>query len=353
LTLRLTGRAGGAGIFLVLGWLAASAYGADPVWPSTHWATTDDSGALGWSTEKLGKAEEFTRAYNATGVMIVQDGKVVASWGEVSHKANVRSVRKSLLSALYGIGVADGRIRLDETLGELGIEDRPPTLSESEKQATIRDLLMMRSGVYHPAAYEGPGIAERRPQRGSHPPGSFWYYNNWDVNTLGVIYEKLVGSSLFQDFERRIAHPIGMEDFSVSDGMPVLEPSSEYPAYTFRLTVRDLARFGCLYLNRGGWSGPQIIPVDWIDESTKPWSQGDRGLDYGYLWWVLPAWARGHPSLQGTYMALGYGGQALAVIPVLHLVVAQLIDVKEGQERIAGPPEFVELLRLIMAAAGS
>jgi hypothetical protein len=52
-------------------------------------------------------------------------------------------------------------------------------------------------------------------------------------------------------------------------------------------------------------------------------------------------------------MALGYGGQALAVIPILHLVVAQLIDVREGEERIAGPPEFLELLRLIISAAGS
>ena len=167
--LRLTGRAGSAGIFLVLGWLAASAYGADPVWPSTHWATRDDPAALGWSIEKLRKAEEYTRAYNATGVMIVQDGKVIASWGEVSHKANVRSARKSLLSALYGIGVADGRIRLDETIGELGIDDRPPSLSESEKQATIRDLLMMRSGVYHPAAYEGPGY-RRKTSTAWEPP---------------------------------------------------------------------------------------------------------------------------------------------------------------------------------------
>ena len=94
----------------------------------------DDPAALGWSTEKLGKAEKYTRAYNPTGVMIVQDGKVVASWGEVSHKANVRSARKSLLSALYGIGVADGRIRLDETLGELGIDDRPPSLSDRKSR---------------------------------------------------------------------------------------------------------------------------------------------------------------------------------------------------------------------------
>jgi CubicO group peptidase (beta-lactamase class C family) len=51
--------------------------------------------------------------------MIVQDGEVIASWGDVAHKANIRSARKSLLSALYGIGVAEGRIRLDQTLGEL------------------------------------------------------------------------------------------------------------------------------------------------------------------------------------------------------------------------------------------
>jgi CubicO group peptidase (beta-lactamase class C family) len=286
--------------------------------------------------------------------MIVQDGKIIASWGDVSHKVNIRSMRKSLLSALYGIGVAEGRIRLDRTIGELGIDDRPPSLSDSEKQAMIRDLLMMRSGVYHPAAYEGPGIAERRPQRGSHSPGSFWYYNNWDVNTLGVIYEQLVGTSVFQSFEERIAQPIGMEDFTVSDGVPVLDPSSDYPAYTFRLTVRDLARFGWLYLNRGAWSDAQIVPADWVDESTKPWSQGEWGRDYGYLWRVLPTgitW--GQPSLAGTYIADGYGGQALAVVPRLRLVVVQLIDVKEGQERIGGRPEFAALLRLIAAAAGS
>jgi CubicO group peptidase (beta-lactamase class C family) len=194
----------------------------------------------------------------------------------------------------------------------------------------------------------------RRPQRGSHPPGSYWYYNNWDFNTLGLIYQKLVGADVFHSFAERIAEPIGVEDFSAADGEFVFEPSSDYPAYTFRLTARDLARFGWLYLNRGAWSGAQILPADWVDESTKPWSQGDRGLDYGYLWWVLPKRATwGQPSVTGSYMALGFGGQGLAIVPQLRLVLAQLIDVKEGQERIGGGREFPELLRLIAAAAGS
>jgi CubicO group peptidase (beta-lactamase class C family) len=339
---------------ILIGWLTSPVSGADRVWPSREWAKTEDPAALGWSIEKIATAREYTRAYDPTAVMIVQDGKVLASWGDVAHKANIRSARKTLLSALYGIGVAEGTIALDKTLGALGIDDRAPSLSESEKQATIRDLLMMRSGVYHAAAYEGPGIAERRPRRGSHPPGGFWYYNNWDVNTLGVIYEKLVRSSVFENFENRIAKPIGMEDLTESDGAAVFDPSSDYPAYTFRLTVRDLARFGWLFLNRGLWSADQIIPAEWIDESTRPWSRAETGLDYGYLWWVLRDEATlGHPSLAGAYMALGYGGQAVAVVPLLGLVVAQLIDVPEGQERIGGPQEFVELLHLIASAASS
>jgi CubicO group peptidase (beta-lactamase class C family) len=353
--LGLSRLSGMASCFLVLGWLCSPAYGADPIWPSTHWAIVDDPAALGWSMEKLTMAEEYTRTYAPTAVMIVQDGKIIAPWGEISHKVNVRSVRKSLLSALFGIGVAEGRIRLDETIGELGIDDRPPGLTEIEKQATIRDLLMSRSGIYHAAAYEAPDAKPKRPRRGSHPPGTFWYYNNWDFNVLGFIYQKLANNNIFQAFEKQIARPIGMEDFTAENGKFVFESSSDYPAYTFRLTARDLARFGWLFLNHGIWSGAQIVPADWVDEATKPWSHTDiPRVDYGYLWWVSPAEVgERHPAFVGSYRALGYGGQALAVIPRLRLVVVQLVDVKEGEERIGGGSEWVELLLLIAAAAGS
>jgi len=120
------------------------------------------------------------------------------------------------------------------------------------------------------------------------------------------------------------------------------------------LTARDLARFGWLFLNQGTWSGGQIVPAGWVDEATKPWSHTDIPVDYGYLWWVSPAdVAERRPEFAGSYRALGYGGQALAVVPRLRLVVVQLVDVKEGEERIAGGREIVELLRLIAAAAGS
>jgi CubicO group peptidase (beta-lactamase class C family) len=128
------------GILLVLaGWLMPPVLGADLLWPSPTWTRAEDPAALGWSMEKLAKAEDYTRAYAPTAVMIVQDGKIIASWGDVAHKVNVRSMRKSFLSALYGVGVAEGHISLDQTIGALGIDDRAPSLSETEKQATIRD----------------------------------------------------------------------------------------------------------------------------------------------------------------------------------------------------------------------
>ena len=138
--------------------------------------------------------------------------------GDVEHKSNLHSCRKSLLNSLIGIAIAEGKINPDETLDNLGIDDNKPSLTKEEKRATVRDLLEARSGVYHPTVYETKGMEEEKPARGSHAPGTFWYYNNWDFNTLGFIYEKATGERIFNAFYRRIAQPIGMQDFKPSDG---------------------------------------------------------------------------------------------------------------------------------------
>src|SRR6202008_3850881 len=119
-------------------------------------------------------------------------------------------------------------------------------LTAEEKGATVRDLLMARSGIYHAALYETAAMAAQRPRRFSHKPGSFWHYNNWDFNTLGTIYERAVRSPIFDGFEREIGRPIGMQDYRPADGESVTGPASVYPAYPFKMSARDLARFGLL-----------------------------------------------------------------------------------------------------------
>jgi CubicO group peptidase (beta-lactamase class C family) len=310
------------------------------------WQSTDP-GSLGWSIAKLDAARRYADRSNATAIMVVQDGKVVARWGDVSRKVSVASIRKSLLSALFGIAVAEGRIKLNSTLSALGIDDTPPSLSEAEKKATVRDLLMARSGVYHPAAHETADMRRKRPDRGSHAAGSYWFYNNWDFNALGTIYRQQTGEDVFRSFEQRIAIPIGMEDFSASDGRYVIEERSEHPAYPFKLTARDAARFGQLFLDAGRWQGRQIVPADWVREATTAYSVTDRGsMGYGYLWWTLKPDVFGN----GAALASGYGGQAIAVVPSKRLVVAQIVDPKDNPKG-ARTSRFVDLLQQLVAAA--
>ena len=224
--------------------------------------------------------------------MVIDKGKVVVDWGSDTMRIKISSMRKSLLSCLYGIHIHRGEININETLEECGIDDEPP-LTPEEKQATIKMLLQARSGVYHSYVAGTPAMRLKMPVRGSHAPGTFWYYNNWDFNALGGIFEKETHKKIAASFDKDIAMPLHMQDFRQQDmyylyadkDAPDYEKSI-YPAYHFRMSTRDLARFGYLYLCKGNWNGKQIVPADWIDESTQSYSITNDGNGYGYLWWV-------------------------------------------------------------------
>ncbi|TCQ03312.1 CubicO group peptidase (beta-lactamase class C family) [Rhizobium sp. PP-F2F-G36] len=310
------------------------------------WQNADPVSA-GWSVDRLKAAQTYATSLKPTAVMVVQDGKVIARWGDVSRKVNVASVRKSLLSALYGIAVSESRIDLRSTLADLGIDDKPPALTAAETQATVRDLLMARSGIYHPASYETGDMRRNRPERGSHAPGTFWWYNNWDFNALGTIYRQQTGEDIFRSFAQRIAAPIGMEDFSARDGRYIAEHQSEHPAYPFSLSARDAARFGQLFLDGGRWNGRQIIPASWVKESTTAYSATDRGsMGYGYLWWTLNPEVFG----PGAALASGYGGQAIAIVPSKRLAVVEIVDPAQNAKGVR-TSNFVKLLQQILVAA--
>ncbi len=270
-------------------------------------------------------------AFGAIGAMVVHDGAVAAAMGDLSEKVLVRSVRKSLLSALIGIAVDRGQIDLDATLAELDIDDVEP-LSHQEKQARVRHLLQARSGVYHPALAETPETIAEKPARGSGAPGGQWVYNNWDFNALGTIYERASGRSIYQGFMEDIAGRIGMDDYHPDDGRYMTGPQSRHPAYHIALTARDMARFGTLYLNEGRWGKEQILPAGWVAESTLAYSRARKG-GYGYMWWTSGREGEAE-SVNGVprnpdlppfrYAAQGHHGQMIYVVPAKRLVLVTL-----------------------------
>jgi len=287
--------------------------------PGEDWMQYADVAEAGFSPHGLAEARKFWEKRGSSAFLVVSGGAVVASWGEVDRRFMCHSIRKSFLSALYGIYQAD--IDLEQTIAELNIDDEPP-LTEQEKQARIVDLISSRSGVYHEAAAEPEAMSSNRPARGSHPPGSYWWYNNWDFNTAGAVFEQQTGEPIFEAFDKAIAEPIGMQDYRVSDGFYQYErDKSIHPGYMFRVSTRDLARFGLLFARDGRWQDRQLIPATWVEQSTRHHSETNMGSKYGsgygYMWWIDEA---------KGYSARGSGGHILAVYPALDLVMVIRAD---------------------------
>ncbi len=326
---------------------------AGEVYPGEVWQEAATPKELGWSSEKLAKAQEYSERIGSAAVMIVDDGVVVDAWGDITRKYQCHSMRKSLLSALYGIYVTEGKIDISKTLDELGIDDHTP-LTEAEKQATVADLLRARSGVYIPAAGEAPSMKAMRPERGSHAPGTFWYYNNWDFNALGTIFDQETGEeNIYQAFKTRIADPIGMQDYPIESLQYHYEPYSMHPYYGFRMSTRDLARFGLLFLREGQWQDQQIVPPDWVRESTATYSETGLDSGYGYMWWTGVNGGL-FPNVQvkeHSFYASGYRGHRVIVLPYRNLVIVHRVNTDGGDVNL-DDAQIGLLLWLILDAAG-
>jgi len=303
------------------------------IFPGKTWVKATPE-ALGWSSGKLDEARRFFDTLPPASLIAVDHGRIAVEWGDSTKKIKISSMRKSILSALYGIDSANRRLDLDETLEHLGIDDDPP-LAAAEKTATVRILLEAKSGIYHSYVAGTPTMRETMPARGSHAPGTFWYYNNWDFNALGTIFERQFRTTIGAEFREKIASLTQMQDFRLEDmyyeragaDSPEYE-KSRFPAYHFRLTARDLARFGLLMLQGGSWNGNQIIPAGWVEESTHAYTTdttgfGSDGAGYGYLWWV-----NGFGMPQKTFSARGALAKYLVVIPERGLVVVYLNHVE-------------------------
>lgn len=284
--------------------------------------------STGWSAGKLAAAHQYADSIHTAAVVIVQNGKVIQQWGDPAQRLTTFSVRKSLLSALIGIEAGKGIIDPNATLAQLGITDSPDPLTPEEQQARVVDLLRARSGVYHPSGFELDYQKKGRPARGSHPPGTFWFYNNWDFNTLGSIYELKTHTRLGDAFSRRIARPTHMQDFRPDAVYYIGGPESTHPGFMFQMSTRDMARFGQLYLCHGHWGSHSIVPADWVAKSSHAAENVHMGKmqlsGYEYLWWVEHSGVLldGGATLPGMYAAEGAGGHYILIIPTLNMVIA-------------------------------
>jgi CubicO group peptidase (beta-lactamase class C family) len=324
------------------------------VFPGAEWERIAPD-RVGWSDTGLDAVRQKLESLSTTSLMAIVGGRVFFEYGDTEVVSYLASVRKSVLSMMYGIYVDRGVIRLDKTLEELGIDDRQGLLPH-EKQATIAHLLAARSGIFHPASNSGDDLASA-PPRGSQAPGTYYLYSNWDFNALGTIFEQETGRNIYDALEEEIVRPLGFRDFDrQSHRRSGNAETSMHLAYHMNFSTRDMARIGYVMLREGNWAGRQVIPEAWVRESTRaitpraemnPARRRSAEFGYGYLWWVFDNPSLG-PDYEGAYIGLGAVGQHILVMPKLDLVVVH--KTRQGQGGSVSHGQFLEVADLLLKA---
>ena len=277
--------------------------------------------------------------FHTDGLIILHDGKMLFEdyWnGNTKDSKHISfSVAKSYLSALFGIAIDEGLIdSIDDNVTKY-LEDFVGTGYEDVK---IKNLLQMSSGIEFNEDYADPNSDINKFSRASakgqsfrdfakslkngREQGTYNHYVSLDTQVLAMILESVTDMPVREYLYKRIWNTIGTE----SDAYYITDSTGADMALGgLNATLRDYAKFGQLYLNRGSWLGEQIVPQSWIDDSTTPDAPhlmpnaGDLSSNewgYGYQWWIP-----GDPLTD--YTAHGIFNQFIYVDPISNVVIAK------------------------------
>jgi len=222
------------------------------------------------------------------------------------------SAVKSFVSALAGVALQQGILdSLDQRLVEFFPEYVTPDTDPQLHEITLRHLLTMTSCLVLPSREETDRAAQGdewvrfvfRQQVSPQPRLEFAYKP--DSLTLSWVLARAGGTSLPEFAAQHLFAPLGIAEFSWT------------PPNWAALKPRDMAKLGYLYLDKGQWENKQVIPAEFVEQSTREQVKGGHpeGYGYGYYWWI--AADQEHPA----FYAGGFGGQYIYVVPTLDAVV--------------------------------
>ena len=271
---------------------------------------------------------EFLKDQKTVAFLIIRNDTIIAEdylydYDEASIVPSF-SMAKSFVSALIGCAIEDGYIKsVDEPVTKY----IPELKDEGFDEVTIEHLLQMTSGLDFNESYVNPfGDAATyyygrnlpkaiKRSKLEVPPGERFQYVSGDTQFLTYILDQALGEKSVSTYlEEKIWKPLGMEyDASWSlDRKNGLEKGF----CCLNARARDYAKFGRLYLNKGNWNGKQIVPEEWVAQSTRVDTSNGSAKYYQYQWWL--------PSEKGDFNAEGILGQYIYVNPAKNFIAVRL-----------------------------
>jgi CubicO group peptidase (beta-lactamase class C family) len=352
-------------------------------WPTLGWRKCQPE-EVGMDSEKLLKVYDYVsdQGMSTRGIVIIRKGYIVGeSYFNLANKYTrfeSFSMAKSVMGAIIGIALDQNKLedinqeiyhyyeelvqkKTKAIRGEIhaeglavGVETSLEELpAEKKRLITIKDVLQMRSGLeWNESIDEGlqgfdvgrmmltPDYVQyvlRKPL--VHLPGTHWRYSTGDSVLLSGLINRAIGRS---------AYDYGYENLFFPIGIPGISWESDPAGHTtggwgIKATIREFAKFGYLYQNKGRWDDRQIVSEGWVTESVQPTSET---VDYyGYQWWLRPGLGGDEQTNvpEDTFYALGLFNQNIFVIPSEEIVI-----VRTAQELLFTEWNALEFLTLVM-----
>lgn len=323
-------------------------------WPTDGWQTSTLE-AHSMDSVKMNLAHQFARNDELTrALLVIKDGYLVYENyygdGGIDQSTNLWSVTKSLSSALVGILMDQNVVHSPDQLMADLMPDYPDFNAIS-----LHHVLTQTTGLSW--AESGPlwvdwilsddWVTSALAREQNYSPGEFFKYSSGNSHFLTSLVYYRAGVTPGKLAKEHLFDPMGIQ-FEVMS-KPILyttwdqyiEPlfqtwrqdpkGIETASFALYLTARDMAKFGFLYLNKGKWENQTLISEDWIELSTKDHETNIYGrYSYGYQWWITIV--GGHPA----FLASGYGGQIIGIVPSLDLVVVLKYEAENAAHPVSG-----------------
>jgi CubicO group peptidase (beta-lactamase class C family) len=301
---------------------ATSAY----TYPTAEWQITTPEDQ-GMRSQMLADMMEHIskNSFNIDSILIVRNGYLVFdaylypfSKGQ---KHYIHSCTKSIMSALIGIAIDEGYIQnVDQPVIDFFPDKTIANMDDNKKSITLKNLLTMTSGLKcrDTHLYRWTGLFEMRNSNDwtqyvldlpmAEPPGGKFEYCNGVSYLLSAIIQNTTTMKALDFAKKNLFDPLAITDVDWETN-----PQGIDVGYgEMWMKPEDMAKIGLLYLNYGRWRDMQIVPVWWVEESTRGHIDATLFDQYGYQWWV---------DYRGIYAAVGFKGQFIFIVPEKNIVV--------------------------------